>query len=422
MRLSVEHTVKLVTIMALAVAAIYLLSVAVLPSDRKSLFVTGTPNQLQISDFVTWYEAGVLSTSYDRSRIYNLNVQLEWQKKLIAPKHTDVVHIIAYPPFFFTLMAPLSVLSMEAAYYVWIVIWPLVFLPTLYAFLKIVAPQFGVLDRLIFIASVVISEPMIIGLKLGQTNLWLATCVCLFYLALTVGQKWVPGAALALSSIKPQYSFFLGVAGLVWNWKVIIAAFVVEVILLTVAGLNVGWQSIVDYPGWLLQVESSKQTNLSIGSENMSNLRGLLLVFAPSELAVKISVVFFVGALLYLVRVWRAHCFRNDPRWAMAITLALASSFAPHLHDHDLILLSIAAALTLEKLSILHAARIPELPYRYWSLLLLYYPIGSWLGAMGRAFTPIPLLCVVDLLLVLLGIIHVERLIGGRSKKSKSIT
>ncbi|HEY9786493.1 MAG TPA: glycosyltransferase family 87 protein [Candidatus Obscuribacterales bacterium] len=410
-----KKVVKIAVISVLSIGVLYVLGLIYLPALLGAPFSSRSGGKLSVMDFVTWYEAGMLARSPERTQIYEPDVQLRYLNELIAPERSEVPFFIAYPPYFFSLMAPLSLLPLRTAYILWIIAWPLVLMAALHFVLKKYAPRLDAADRAIFLLAVLFSQPLIISLRLGQTSSWLVTCICLFFHGLASKKDRLAGAALALSSIKPQYLLFLGLPAIAQRrWRLLASAVVAEMVLLVVAGLNVGWHNLIKYPSWLAYVETSPVTHLSISPKSMVSLRGLLSCLLPPEMTGIIMAALLIAQVIYLCRVWSAPRLKTDLRWPMALTLASATALSPHLHYHDLLILSVAAALTIPSLSIFQAARLPAWPLRYWCLLLLYYPFVSWLCFMAASSIEIPLLAIMNTALLLLAVSQVQMMLGNK--------
>ena len=400
-------------LLMLLLGTAYFLFIIFAPALQGSPFTTRVGDRLQIMDFVTWYQAGVMAVSSDRTLIYDPSAQLTWLNRIIAPEHSLVPFYIAYPPFFFSLMTPLSLVSLKVAYLLWITIWPIVALAALDQIMKLYAQQFSRIDRALVLTSVLISQPSIVSLRLGQTSWWLLLCLCLLFHGIAANKDRIAGAAIAFSTIKPQYIVFLALPPLILKrWPLLVAAAVMESALLLMTACNVGWQNIIKYPSWLAYVETSEATSSSIAAQSMVNFRGLASSFLPSSFCTVLMLVALIAALIWLIRVWRIGSSISNFRWPMALTLSAASVVSPHLHDHDLVFLSLAAALTLPFISITKAAKLEDWSLSAWSLLLMYYPFLTWLCLMARGYTTVPVLAILNLLLFISAIVHFERSIA----------
>lgn len=418
-----KNTFKIGVLVLLLAGLTQLLGFIYTPALTGNPFVKRVEDGLTVMDFVTWYQAGAMAVSEDRFHVYDADVQQRWLNKVIAPETSSQPFYIVYPPFFFWIMAPFSLLSLKWAFIVWITAWPVAVLASLYFLLKRYAPQLSLLDRVLFLTGVLFSEPAGMGMNLGQTSWWLTTACCFYFHGIASGNKGLGGASLALASIKPQYVLFLGSPALVRKqWGLLMWAAIVELALLVVAAFNMGWQSVVNYPSWLAFVETSKAGHLVVAAGAMVNYRGLFSRFLPPQVIAVVVVILLLLSLAYIFRLWRAEVFRADSRWPMALTLMGATLASPHTHSYDLLLLSIAAAITLPTISISAAAKIGEWPLRFWTLLFIYYPILSWVCVLTNSATPLPMLPVLNITLLALGATYAESVIRAHTKNAEPVS
>jgi hypothetical protein len=154
----------------------------------------------------------------------------------------------------------------------------------------------------------------------------------------------------------------------------------------------------------------------------MVNIYGLCVPWLPLKVSQGLALGVFICSLVYVFAIWarlRSKLLAGQERpaevafelesWAMAVTLTLANSASLHTHYHDCTSLALAAAFTLKSLSLRQAAREPCWSWRFFSLILLFYPMLSWLCYIYRDH--FPLLGYVNLALTALAIVQFERLI-----------
>ena len=317
-----------------------------------------------------------MAVSSDRTLIYDPSAQLTWLNRIIAPEHSLVPFYIAYPPFFFSLMTPLSLVSLKVAYLLWITIWPIVALAALDQIMKLYAQQFSRIDRALVLTSVLISQPSIVSLRLGQTSWWLLLCLCLLFHGIAANKDRIAGAAIAFSTIKPQYIVFLALPPLILKrWPLLVAAAVMESALLLMTACNVGWQNIIKYPSWLAYVETSEATSSSIAAQSMVNFRGLASSFCLHHSVRCDASGTNCGTNL---------AYSSLADWFFHLQFPLAdgtnafggkrSEPASSRPRFVVFSLSLAAALTLPFISITKAAKLEDWSLSAWSLLLMYYP------------------------------------------------
>ncbi|HEY9792474.1 MAG TPA: glycosyltransferase family 87 protein [Candidatus Obscuribacterales bacterium] len=389
---------------------LYCLGVVLSPVLKERTFLSENNGKIGIADFVVLYEAGVIAASGDRQRIYDPAVQLSWCNRIISPDRLREPMYIQSPPWFFTLMAPLSLIPIKPAYVLWTFFWTAAATIAMLLVLRQSGMQ-SRLDRALFVTFALASAPAVVSMKLGQTSLCLLTFVLMFCYCWRRRRDKQGALWLALSSFKVQYCLFLvlpAVAGArrrLLAWSILLGA-----ILLSISLLDVGWQSFAAYPAWVNYVESSGAQG--VYAEAMVNIRGLLNAYLPTKLAFQLSVAAMLAALLYLVWLWRRAAKLSLPgkdEWLLATTIALAVLTSPHTHYHDCVLLAAAAAVTLTKLDLNMSAG--PLSYRVWKYLLLIYPMLSWLAYLHRADSPVPLLALANMAVALAAVAYCESLL-----------
>lgn len=341
------------------------------------LLVSFHDRTLVFSDFVNCYWSGQLTMSDLRHEIYNAAIQLEAFNKLIAPAHVDKVCVIQYPPMFFLFMAPMTVLTMNAAFVLWCVISIGLGVWGLYSTLKD-SGRYSRRQTALFLLATAVFLPAWMTIRMGQLTWWVLALTAAFYLAWKRRRDIVCGAILAVSTVKPQYTPFLVLPVLAGKrWKLLAAAAVFETILVGACVGIYGWDNVVGYPHFLMHAESSS-IYAGVHPEKMVSLRGLLSSFLPQSIVLPVSFVALLFSLS-LLWVWSVSLKRvNDLLpWAMALTVVSALVVNPHVHFYDCLLLAVAAGITLPTISLFAAVKLKPLSLRVWTTLLLLYPILS---------------------------------------------
>jgi hypothetical protein len=397
-------------LLALAIFSIIYFSVLIFaPLPSRDFFVSGNKQTgMGCADFVIFYGAGALSTSPDRFNIYDLATQLKIENHLIAPNAMGQPFYIQYPPWFFTLMAPWSLVPIKSAFVIWSIVWTVLASLSMYLLLGTTALR-SKLDQALFISFTLASAPTVVNMKLGQTSFWFFTCACLLFFAWRKQAFKQVALWLALSTIKLQYSVFLVVPLIARKkWSALFWTGLFQLVLITAACLNVGWQSLIKYPAFLLSVETSGAS--VVAPESMANFGALLLHFFPSKIAQVGSLAALILALLYLFSVWwrSGQSSKRGDAWPIAVTCVIGLVASPHTHFHMCVLLSIAAAVTLKSISLTAAVRDKSLAYRYWAMLLLYAPLLSWVYFISAEQLSFPVLPLFNLVLAALAIVNTE--------------
>jgi hypothetical protein len=369
------------------------------PIGDRHAFAFATPNGTAVSDFVHFYQCGAMTLSADRGRVYDAALQQAVTNELIAPEKITRPFYIQYVPFIFPLLAPLALMPIEIAYTVWFFLSVGVGTACLFLLLR-TNSALSNFDRALFAMYVLSSCPGVIALKLGQSSWFLLACFCCVYLWWQRSRDILAGCALALTTIKPQY-IVLFVISLVSarRWKILAGFGLALCGLALLAVFTIGWQNVIYYPAILFHAETSTEL-AGVEAGGMISLRGVLSQFLPQIMALPISIAVLLGGAVAAYRLWSNESKSN---WAMALTVVLCLVVSPHTHIYDLLLLSVAAAVTLATISPIQACRLTSVPERVWTLLMLVYPIITW-GAYMSLQTWI--LTIMNVALLVAGGLH----------------
>ena len=339
------------------------------------------------SDFVCFYEAGKIASSEDRKQPYDPEVQLRWLNK-ISPEPFPKSPYIQYVPYVFTLMAPFSALPIQGAFLAW------------NAF-NLLAATFGLallaasnkqVSRKQIIALVIVilaSEPAFMTLRTGQSSLLLTGAFAVFFWAILKNRNLLAGFAAALTTIKPQYlaSFAIPIAAR-WNIQSILATVAGGIVLLVLAGLNLGFDTVINYPIYLMNLEHSGEQSGVLGPA-MVSLRGVLTGTLGNKTGMMILEALFLITSVPVFLIWRKVKTESVEylRWAIAFTVIWQMLFSLHSHDYDCVLLGIAAVLLFpfnsaavdssanRKHKLLNNALWLTFPFASWAQLLLLFSL-----------------------------------------------
>jgi hypothetical protein len=378
-------------------------------------------------DFTLFYMGGQLALSEQRHLIYDRQVELEFFNRLIAPSQIARFPFVEYPPLFFLIMALFAAFPIKPAYILWSVMSLAALLIGASLFLRR-RSELSKVDKRLFLLGSLVFLPTWLNFLWGQTGLLLLGLICAYFWSFLRRRDIAAGAALALTTFKLQYVFLLVVPALAFRrWKLVASFAVVELLLLVLAGLIVGWENVLGYPRVLLQVETSSDY-YGVFIEKMSNLRGLLSLFLPRPAVSVISISGFVLGIAGCYCLWRRALRSSSDRkesvspvdWAIALTLVICLLTGLHSHYQDCVFLVLAAALTLPTLNPAAAVKLSPVSLRLWTLTILlspfvccclyvYYDIGQkWHVASVNPFV------VIDSILLLSGLSYFRSLTKSR--------
>jgi hypothetical protein len=216
---------------------------------------------------------------------------------------------------------------------------------------------------------------------LGQPCWLILGFVAGFCAAFIAKRDIAAGIMLAISTLKFQYSPFLGVAALASRrWKLIIVAAIVFFALSVSSASVIGADAFIHGPLTLLQWDSNKDLEIDINPQSMVNFRGILSTLLSPEIAMKSSIFLMITGLLLTLKIW-IDAIRIGPKtipWALSFTVAAFLLFSAHVHMYECVVLVVCAALTFPSFDPVKLCAIKDWRMRSWILLLVSYPILLW--------------------------------------------
>lgn len=337
---------------------------------------------ININDYFQYYKSAKLAYSDKAHKVYDPETQFEFENELVKPLKSDKVYFSQYPPIIFPLVYPLSLVEYNVGYTLWCIVQAAAGMLSLW----LMAASLGPLrrrERIILMMGVMSTIPAYLGLWHGNVVFFMLACFSLYVYGFMNNKNVVGGAAMAISAYKPQYAPIMLIPSFVkWRWKLFAAMIVLDVVLILIAGTIVGWDNIINYPKIVSDAELKSAEFRGVNPHLMVCLRGVLTHFLPYESNFKAAaMIYFVSFVPLLVFWWKLRAVENKQLllWALALTVVFDLIFCPHVHFHDSILLAIPAALTLPVVSPLQALKLPSVSERIWCLILLLYPVYSWI-------------------------------------------
>jgi hypothetical protein len=310
-----------------------------------------------------------------------------------------------YPPFFFSMVAPFTLLPIDLAY----IVWCLDSILLSFAGLALLAKRACGLSwkqiALVFFCTL-LSAPGVQTFALGQSSLILLPIAAFFCWTIIRKMDTLTGAAIALSTIKPQYAPFLCIIPLsTGRWWMLIVAVLGEIVLLLLAAATIGWRNVIHYPRVIAALDSGR-IPAPIFMEYLVSIRQPLkllpyplpLVLGLTILAVGAAALFYLWRLATKTKVATeteneliiAYDNRKNlvERWLLAATIMVALALSFHTHLHDCVLLSLPAVLTLPTLSLSRAFKLKPVALRFWTIGFLFYPLLGMLVYVYLDFNP----------------------------------
>ncbi|MEM6740062.1 MAG: glycosyltransferase family 87 protein [Pseudomonadota bacterium] len=290
---------------------------------------------------------GRIAEAYDLERMYA--AQIEFGGAPSAMTWT-------YPPPFDLLLAPLGLISRDAAY--------LVFTGgSLLFYLGVVAKLSGRYFGLVLIAAL---PALMMSVRTGQNGTLIAALAGLTCLLLVRGRGGWAGVPLGLMVLKPHLGVGLGLWGLLTlRWPLVSAAVLTALAASAAATLAFG-------PGlWAVFLGAVGEAGAHLEAGNYRNYRMGSIHATLTSLGVAHGQAAVAQASVALAAILAvALAARRLPlRPALAVTLMATPLFSPYLYDYDLALYGPALALLL-----------PELDRAGSRALALPIVVCAWIG------------------------------------------
>jgi hypothetical protein len=343
------------------------------------LFTTTIDKRICVSDFVAFYNGSVLARDCTASgiNIYDPAVQAESLARIIAPVKAESSLALQYPPWFFALLTPLSLVDLKTAWYCWSLLGLAVFVAALCYLASGLTTRF---EKAFFVVAALASFPAWFTVKLGQTSLFLFAIFTAFWCLLRGGRLFWSGVCAGLLLIKLQYAPLAVIAGLAAGRLRFVSGLAVSgALLLALSFFAVGWDNLLRFPAALVGGEMAG-TTAGLSPEMMQNFRGALVLAGFGDTsAVKLlssaALLVVAGAVLFAWLSFSKRARRPEEFEVMAgITTLLILIFSLHTHMQDYVLVALPAVWLWPARWRAKGARAAWL-----SRLLVFFPCLSWL-------------------------------------------
>ncbi len=350
-----------------------------------TLFVHTENNTLIVSDFVLWYNAGVLAaqTKLHPQDIYDAEIQYAGLQKLVSPQTLDQVQYVQYPPHFFALMRPFALLNLENA---WIV-YSLLALPLIVAASILLVRRLpaSVFTRTFFVVATLTSFPTSYAFEIGQTTLFQFPALVAYWLLLRADNFFLAGLVSVFLTVKLQYAPCVILIGIILGrLRFLLGLLVSASIFFLYTLLTVGWNNIAGYPHALLYGETSAQVG-GVMSGIMQNFRGELFLLKIDEHIIHLLAAgLFAAGTIFVVLMWLVYYPRLAKKISYksfdacaSITTVVMLICSPHTHFQDYMAIAIPAALLYPYMKLGISA---DLKITFLRILIWGFPIISWLS------------------------------------------
>lgn len=341
---------------------------------------------IKYHDYAKYYTMAKIVASDESHKFYDGEHQLNEWRKLSNEGASERPVCMEISPVWPAILYPFGKVSLQTAYLMWQGIWMSAGAIGLFSVLRSThaSTSLGItiLRTLVLCAAIMASLPEARGMVLGQPSWLILGLLSGFCAAFLTKQDIVAGILLAISTIKFQYSPFLGVAALAaGRWKIIAVAAAGFFILLGIASAIVGFDTVLQYPSILLKWETMKEYEIDINPQSMVNFRGVMSILMPSEVAMKFSFPIMIAGLLLTLKVWidALKIGAKAVPWALSFSVIAVLLYSAHVHMYECIILAVCAALTFPSFDPVQLCAIKPWRMRLWVWILSVYPFLLWI-------------------------------------------
>jgi hypothetical protein len=291
------------------------------------------------SDFFTFYTGSQIFTHGNPKLIYDLSVQTDWQNQIASPLKTDLAPF-RYPPFILLILAPLSFLTLQQAYFIWLGLNLILLSIFCYLTLKTI-PLKGLEIKILVIAAIVGFFPLIETLIDGQFALFICISLLLSFNLHQKKMNFLSGLVLAILFIKP-YLILMPLLFFIFqkNWKaffgISLGITILTVVSFPIAGID--WP--IKYLGLLRDI-TTPQTLINFGEEREFTFFNIFFtIFRIQDLRLITYLYILISLMLLplLLLIWRKRyperSVKTSLQWCALVSSIILLS--PHGYYNDL--------------------------------------------------------------------------------------
>jgi hypothetical protein len=312
------------------------------------LFARTMDKRPYINDFVNTYSAAHLAVRClsEHINVYDPKIQDDAVRKLVAPVVPENPFYFQYPPHYFMLAIPLSLVSMPVAWALWNIVW---LGASIYG-MWFVTREWPRKEAWTAIALALASFPFWMSVQLAQTSLLLFSLAIAFFELLRRRKYLWAGVVTGFVSIKLQYLPVFGIIGLIAGGLPFVGGAAATLAILfggTVAVL--GMDNIIRFPQALAAGETGAYFT-GVNPFVMQNFRGQLWLLLHGEGTVShyiSAAVFALGVVAIGWLWWRERGrFGSESGLTPAVTIhvlaaqsiLIALMTSVHTHNQDYVL------------------------------------------------------------------------------------
>jgi hypothetical protein len=308
-------------------------------------------------DFLQEWIGGWIVRAGEGARLYDLRFayELQHRESLVGFAWDDDQYLpMVYPPFYYLLVSPLSLLSVQRAAWLWAAM-----------LLAALAGSCWILQREIsrrrhdgttnllpwLLPAALLFMPVLESLSSSQKG---TVCLLLFSATFALwqrGRNFSAGVVFGLLAFKPQLVIVIALAAL-WkrDWRFVVGGLATGTVLV-VLSLLVGRQACADYVRFAFGVGDYMQTT-GYDLHKSHTLWGFGKLLAPHNAAAAMNISLAIAGIVgYIVaRLLSPLCGTwntTQPafRWQFAGLIVATALFCPHLFTYDLTILVLPMAI-----------------------------------------------------------------------------
>lgn len=297
-------------------------------------------------DFISFYTAGRIAQSAGCSRLYDLELQRSVQREILAADSVpDAMLPFMHPPFLVPLLQHTAGDDFTGSYIRWS------FLLLLAASLCFVllfrffrhGNRLSLPSAILTSAACVLFFPNFISLLKGQDTLFMLLGALLWMGALNRRNDGLAGASLVLVALKPHIALLLAVPTLLARRRSRLPFCITAAAAALFSLLLVGAQGLRDYIR--LMGITAQGEGYGVNQDKMYNFIGLALRAVPQVDPAMVRMLGWGVFLVTLAFLCLRYFGRKELRtYDIGLVVLLALFTSPHLHFHDLSLLTLPLA------------------------------------------------------------------------------
>jgi hypothetical protein len=294
-------------------------------------------------DFTIFYTAGTILRQGLGHQLYSRSVQYAVQESFTGHIPFRLGPLpYNHPPFEAPIFVPLSLLPYQQAFAAWDLLSVAALFGVAWLLRRSVASLHSLGSWKLVLASFAFF-PVFVCLLEGQDSILLVLFCALAFHALKKNADLLAGCWLALAAFKFQFIVPIVLLFVLWKRRRVAVGFAAVAIILALISLGlVGVESLLHYPGYVLQIANNPGLG-GVTPELLPNLHGLAMGWhglfggaAGAALAILSSVIVF----LFAAWMGASACLEKfELQFSLAVLVSVLVAWQTNSHDHSLLVL-----------------------------------------------------------------------------------